>query len=118
MTPNENKKTTVLINGHKLSGVVSVVSDFSRERVVGSDGELEKPPTDMYVTIRRERNLSAPRWDGINLRGLDNFRLDIYTPFHVSVFANCQWTAFLEEIGTDNKIHETITVASLHYTMN
>ena len=118
MELNQTKNMAVFINGQRLAGVISVVSDFKRERVIGSDGQLEKPPTDMYFTIRRERCLSGPLSDGVNLRALDNFRVDIQTPFHLSTYAGCQWTAFCEELGPDNKIYETMTAASLQYNMS
>ena len=71
----------------------------------------------MLVKIRRVKHIGLPTHDTVNLRGQENFRLDIYTPYYVSTYQNCIWLDFREEITEENKIIEEISVASLNYTM-
>lgn len=117
MTYNSEKAVSVCANGEKISGVLSVVSSFHRERVINNNA-LEKTPAEMIVTVKRVKFIGVPIDDNINLRGLDRFRFDIYTPHYISTYTDCIWLDFKEEIEGDNKIIETITLASLNYKMS
>ena len=116
MQYNSEKAVSICINGKKIANVTSVVSTFHREKKV-VDGALQNPGPEMQVVIRRERPIGSPCSDLLNLRTLSGFTLDIYTPWSTETYTVCQWLDFKQEILPDNKVAETMTVASLNYTI-
>ncbi len=116
MNYDQSKSVYVTINGNRILNLQSVVSNFQREKTV-ENGVLVAPASQKTVTLRRVRYVGDSHSDGLNLRTLQGFQLNIYTPGYISSFPNCQWLSFTETIGKDNTIIEEMTVTSLSYTM-
>lgn len=113
---NLEKAAYVLINDTRVANIVSVNVEYDRELVI-ENGQITKPNTIMHVTLKRQIFLNDPRSDGLNLRGLENFTLAIYTPTYITTYTNCQWLGYKETVGDDNVVLEELHVASLTMKM-
>ncbi len=116
MNYDQSGSVYVAIDGKRISNLQSVTSVFEREKII-ENGEITAPASEKTVLLRRVRYIGDKHSDGLELRTLKSFRLDIHTPGYMSSFTNCQWLSFTETIGKDNTIIEEMTLTSLNYTL-
>lgn len=107
-----DKEIKITINGKRLANVQRFNTTYSRERIIENNA-LTVPPTVMYIELTRAFFLGDPYRDEINFRALRDFTLEIKTPFHTATYKGCQWVGFYEEYDENNRLFETIKIASL-----
>ncbi|MBR6693885.1 MAG: hypothetical protein IKL62_02940 [Clostridia bacterium] len=110
-----NKSTYVTVNGTKIANLLEVKLNIERDFEV-TNGKLSTTNTAPVVTIRRAQYPSGNS-DGIEIRTLSNFTLEIHTGMSISKLTGCEWIAF-DETLEQNRTIESIKIAAPSYSFS
>ena len=107
-----DKSTYVTVAGKRLANVSELAIKLERDWEF-ADSAVKVSVSGLSVSFTRYIYHSGAT-DGINLRTLSNFTLQVHTPEQISTFSGCQWIDF-QEIIEENRIVEKVKVVASNY---
>ena len=114
MSYNQNKSVELRIDGKRVANLEKFEVNCIRE-IVEENGVQSANLSEVKIVFRRAICFGDTISDGVILKALKSFKLEVYVPQKITTYNNCLCTGYREIIGEGNKIIEEITATASSY---